>query len=141
MRTRLVTFAIALAVVLGVPYLARAANETVFWPGLYLVALGQPVHRATVTVASGSPRDNTITDGGAPVTYTFGGGEHVCLEGSSAFCFEVTAAASMTASCAKAVSVPANTSRCFFLRQGATKVAVDATSGSPTVRMHETVWP
>ena len=44
----------------------------------------------------------------------------------------------MTASCAKATTVPADAERCFFLRPGATKISVDGLSGTPVVRMFET---
>lgn len=101
------------------------------WPGLYRAALGRPVHRATIAATAATPKDNTNTAGGASVTYTFAGGEYVCVQPDVAVWVEVIASASMTASGAKAVKVEANHYFCLgFLRAGETKVSVDPVAGS-----------
>lgn len=108
------------------------------WPGQYVQALGQPVYRATVYLDAGWPHDSAAADAGL-TAYTFSGGEHVCVQSSIDFCFEAgVAAAAMTAACGKAVTVPANQERCFFLRAGVTTISVDTLSGTGRVQFHET---
>jgi len=109
------------------------------WPNHYEVALGQPLHRATVYLDAGVNHDTLATDGGAVTTYTFTGGEHVCVQGSIDFCFEPNkVAAGMTADCAKAVKVLANAERCFFLQVDAGVIGFSTTTGTGTVKVFET---
>ena len=137
MRNRIALVALALASLFVVPFMAHADNnrEVTQW-GHYKVALGRPEWRVTVTATAGTPRDNT--GAGAGSAYAFEGGEHICLQSTSSFCFEVVAEGSMAATCAKAVTVPADSERCFFLKPGETKISIDALSGTPVVRMFET---
>ena len=82
MRTKLAAIILAAACLVIVPMLARAdTNDNVTQWGHYKVALGQPLHRVTVTATAGAPKDNT--GAGAGTAYTFTGGEHICLQSTS----------------------------------------------------------
>lgn len=129
---------IILGLALAVPAAANNSRGN-GWPELYRGALGRPLHRATVVATAATPKDNTTTSGGASVTYTFGGGEFVCMQGDVAFYYEVIAAASMTASGAKAKKVEANAWECVLLLGSDTKISIDAVAGTATVKMFETI--
>jgi hypothetical protein len=115
---------------MGTPRISNAAGS--------LEALnGQPIHRSTVVAVAATPKDTTSTSGGVSVVYTWKGGEVVLIQSDVACYIEVGAAASMTASGAKAIKLEAGEKYVMVLQSDVTKISVDSVSGTATVKFFE----
>lgn len=114
---------------------ARAGS----WPmgEAFMRMNGEPIHRATLTPDNSTAESNLTAAGGTAVTYTFFGGERVCIQAATTDAYvEVIAAASMSASGAKGFLVDADQpllSNCITLRTGSLSVSALCTAAGPCI--------
>lgn len=98
---------------------------------------GEPLFRATLTPDNTTAESNLTAAGGTAVTYTFFGGERVCVQAITTDAWvEVIAAASMTAAGAKGIYVTAGQpldSNCFTLRAGSLSVSALCSAAGPCI--------
>lgn len=121
----------------GVAFAAQ--TDTVRFSGnmhnAFLMTNGSPVHRATLTPDNSTAESNLTAAGGTAVTYTFFGGERVCVQALTTDTFiEIIAAASVTAAGAKGFTVAAGgalTANCFTLQPGELSVSALCTGAGP----------
>lgn len=105
------------------------------WPDAFQKANGKLIHRATLTPDNSTAESNLTAAGGTAATYTLFGGERVCLQAVTTDAYiEVIAAGSVTASGAKAFTLPAGQSpfaNCFTLESGDLSVSALCTAAGP----------
>jgi hypothetical protein len=107
---------------------------------------GQLLHRATLTPDNTTAEDNTTAAGGTAVTYSFTGGEIVCIQADTTAAYiEFIAAGSMTAAGAKGFKIPADNNvqaECYLLMPGTLKVSALCTVAGPCiVKLFERRFP
>lgn len=98
-------------------------------------ANGRLIHRATLTPDASTAESNLTASGGTAATYTLFGGERVCVQAVTTDAYiEVIAAASVTASGAKAWNLTAGQSpfaNCWTLETGDLSVSALCTASGP----------
>lgn len=105
------------------------------WPETFWTMNGEPIHRATLTPDNTTAEDNTTASGGTAVTYTFRGGERICIQALTTNTYiQVIAAASVTAGGVLGWTVVADQAldaNCITLLQGSTKISALCTAAGP----------